>query len=106
MGALFAADTLQGPKVDWFALSPLLVLLGGGDGAARQGRVSRRLAQANLVRNLHRRCRSRDIGAEIILWHRHRPTRAHAPWWAMHCASTSRLSDHHHHLRQGCSWPH
>lgn len=29
MGALFAADTLQGPKVDWFALSPVLVLLGG-----------------------------------------------------------------------------
>lgn len=29
MGALFAADTLQGPKVDWFAVSPLLVLLGG-----------------------------------------------------------------------------
>ncbi|MDO8364412.1 MAG: NADH-quinone oxidoreductase subunit N [Actinomycetota bacterium] len=28
MGALIA-DTLQGPKVDWFALSPLLVLLGG-----------------------------------------------------------------------------
>ena len=29
MGVLFAADTLQGPKVDWFAVSPLLVLLGG-----------------------------------------------------------------------------
>ena len=29
MGALFAADTLQGPKIDWFGLSPLLVLLGG-----------------------------------------------------------------------------
>lgn len=29
MGALFAADTLQGPKIDWFALSPLLILLGG-----------------------------------------------------------------------------
>jgi NADH-quinone oxidoreductase subunit N len=29
MGALLAADTLQGPKVDWFALSPILVLLGG-----------------------------------------------------------------------------
>jgi NADH-quinone oxidoreductase subunit N len=29
MGALFAADTLQGPKVDWYAISPLLVLLGG-----------------------------------------------------------------------------
>jgi NADH-quinone oxidoreductase subunit N len=29
MGALLAADTLQGPKVDWFALSPLLILLGG-----------------------------------------------------------------------------
>ena len=29
MGALFAADTLQGPAIDWFALSPLLVLLGG-----------------------------------------------------------------------------
>jgi len=29
MGALLAADTLQGPKIDWFALSPLLVLLGG-----------------------------------------------------------------------------
>ena len=28
MGAVFAA-TLNGPKVDWFALSPLLVLLGG-----------------------------------------------------------------------------
>lgn len=28
MGALLA-DTLQGPKVDWFALTPLLVLLGG-----------------------------------------------------------------------------
>ena len=29
MGVLFAADTLQGPGVDWYALSPLLVLLGG-----------------------------------------------------------------------------
>lgn len=29
MGALLAADTLQGPKIDWFALSPLLILLGG-----------------------------------------------------------------------------
>ena len=29
MGALLAADTLQGPKVDWFALSPILILLGG-----------------------------------------------------------------------------
>jgi len=29
MGALLAADTLQGPKVDWFALSPLLALLAG-----------------------------------------------------------------------------
>ncbi|HRB05385.1 MAG TPA: NADH-quinone oxidoreductase subunit N, partial [Ilumatobacteraceae bacterium] len=29
MGALFAADTLEGPAIDWFALSPLLVLLGG-----------------------------------------------------------------------------
>ncbi|MGB8859427.1 MAG: NADH-quinone oxidoreductase subunit N [Ilumatobacteraceae bacterium] len=29
MGVLLAADTLQGPKVDWVALSPLLVLLGG-----------------------------------------------------------------------------
>lgn len=29
MGALLAADTLQGPKVDWFALTPLLILLGG-----------------------------------------------------------------------------
>ena len=29
MGVLFAADTLQGPKIDWFAISPLLVLLGG-----------------------------------------------------------------------------
>jgi NADH-quinone oxidoreductase subunit N len=29
MGALLAAETLQGPKVDWFALSPVLVLLGG-----------------------------------------------------------------------------
>jgi NADH-quinone oxidoreductase subunit N len=28
MGAL-AADTLQGPSIDWFALSPLLVMLGG-----------------------------------------------------------------------------
>ena len=28
MGVL-AADTLQGPEIDWFALSPLLVLLGG-----------------------------------------------------------------------------
>jgi NADH-quinone oxidoreductase subunit N len=28
MGVL-AADTLQGPSIDWFALSPLLVLLGG-----------------------------------------------------------------------------
>ncbi len=27
--ALLGADTLQGPAVDWFALSPLLVLLGG-----------------------------------------------------------------------------
>ena len=26
---LLAADTLQGPSIDWFALSPLLVLLGG-----------------------------------------------------------------------------
>jgi NADH-quinone oxidoreductase subunit N len=26
---MFAADTLQGPPVDWFALSPLLILLGG-----------------------------------------------------------------------------
>ncbi|MEI7546541.1 MAG: NADH-quinone oxidoreductase subunit N [Actinomycetota bacterium] len=29
MGALLAADTLHGPKVDWFALSPILILLGG-----------------------------------------------------------------------------
>lgn len=29
MGALLAADTLQGPKVDWFALSPILIFLGG-----------------------------------------------------------------------------
>ena len=29
MGALFAAETLKGPKIDWFAISPLLVLLGG-----------------------------------------------------------------------------
>ena len=29
MGALLAADTLQGPKVDWFALSPILILLAG-----------------------------------------------------------------------------
>ncbi|MDP2290038.1 MAG: NADH-quinone oxidoreductase subunit N [Actinomycetota bacterium] len=29
MGALFAADTLQGPKVAWFSLSPMLVLLAG-----------------------------------------------------------------------------
>ena len=28
MGALLA-DTLQGPKVDWFAVSPLVILLGG-----------------------------------------------------------------------------
>ncbi|MFT3851549.1 MAG: NADH-quinone oxidoreductase subunit N [Ilumatobacteraceae bacterium] len=26
---MFAADTLQGPPVDWFAVSPLLILLGG-----------------------------------------------------------------------------
>ena len=26
---MFAADTLQGPAVDWFAVSPLLILLGG-----------------------------------------------------------------------------
>ena len=26
---MFAADNLQGPPVDWFALSPLLILLGG-----------------------------------------------------------------------------
>ncbi|CAB4363006.1 MAG: NADH-quinone oxidoreductase subunit NuoN [Actinobacteria bacterium] len=29
MGALLAADTLHGPKVDWFALTPLIILLGG-----------------------------------------------------------------------------
>jgi NADH-quinone oxidoreductase subunit N len=29
MGVLLAADSLRGPSVDWFALSPLLVLLGG-----------------------------------------------------------------------------
>jgi NADH-quinone oxidoreductase subunit N len=27
---VIAADTLQGPAIDWFALSPLLILLGGG----------------------------------------------------------------------------
>lgn len=29
MGALLAADTLRGPSIDWFALSPMVVLLGG-----------------------------------------------------------------------------
>ena len=29
MGAMLAADTLHGPKVDWFALTPLVILLGG-----------------------------------------------------------------------------
>ena len=30
MGALLLADTLQAPTdIDWFALSPLLILLGG-----------------------------------------------------------------------------
>lgn len=29
MAALIAAGTLQGPAIDWFSLSPLLVLLGG-----------------------------------------------------------------------------
>lgn len=29
MGAVLAADTLQGPSIDWYALSPLLALIGG-----------------------------------------------------------------------------
>ncbi|MEO5901467.1 MAG: proton-conducting transporter membrane subunit, partial [Ilumatobacteraceae bacterium] len=29
MGAMLAADTLHGPSIDWFALSPMIVLLGG-----------------------------------------------------------------------------
>ena len=29
MGVVLAADGLEGPKIDWFSLSPLLVLLGG-----------------------------------------------------------------------------
>ena len=36
MGVL-AAETLVGPKINWFALSPLLVLLGGARRRRRPG---------------------------------------------------------------------
>ena len=69
MGAPFAADTLQGPKVDWFALSPLLVLLGG---------AMVLLVVAALTPPWPKRwyavfttnVAAAAVGLEVVLWHR------------------------------------
>ena len=69
MGAPFAAETLQGPKVDWLALSPLLVLLGGAMvllvGAALTPPWPKRW-YAVFTTNVA----AAAVGLEVVLWHR------------------------------------
>jgi NADH-quinone oxidoreductase subunit N len=69
MGALLAADTLQGPHIDWVAISPLLVLLGG---------AMVLLVVAALTPAWPRRgyalftaaVASSAVALEVVLWHR------------------------------------
>lgn len=68
MGAVFAA-TLNGPKVDWFALSPLLVLLGGAMVLLVVGALTRAWPKRGYA--LYTAAVALAAGVlAVVLWHR------------------------------------